>query len=88
MINLAVMYKQGLGTEKNLAQAFAWIYKAAQAGSPLGQRILAEFYETGIGTEINEQESLRYYILAAKQGEPSAVQFLKTHAHLSARGPL
>ena len=52
--------------------------KAADKGSPLGQRLLAEFYYNGIGTDKNEQEAMKYYTLAAAQKEPVAVKFLKT----------
>ena len=78
MINLAVMYRRGTGTDKDNDQAFAWMKKAADKGSPLGQRLLAEFYYNGIGTDKNEQEAMKYYTLAAAQKEPVAVKFLKT----------
>ena len=74
MINSAALY----GVQKDNTQAFAWMKKAADAGSPLGQRMLAEFYYAGIGTEPDKQLGLKYYAMAAKQGEPVAVQFLKT----------
>ena len=73
MINLAALYRG----QKEDKQAFAWLQKAAEGGSPLGQRLLAEFYQAGIGTEPDEKLALKYYTLAAKQGEPGAVQFLK-----------
>ena len=88
MINLAIMHLNGIGTEPNAKTAFEWIEKAAQAKSPLGQRILAEFYQNGIGTEPNEQDSFKYYISAAKQKEPVAVQYLKKkNPHLQTRQP-
>ena len=73
MINLAVLYRM----QKEDKQAFDWLKKAADKGSPLGQRMLAEFYYAGIGTDANEQEGFKYYTLAAQQGEPTAVAFLK-----------
>ncbi len=85
MINLAVLYRM----QKNDAQAFGWIKKAADGNSPLGQRMLAEFYYAGIGTEPDKNAGLRYYMLAAKQGEPNAVQFLKTRdPRLQHHGPM
>ena len=73
IINLAALYR----AQKQDKQAFDWLQKAADGGSPLGQRLLAEFYDTGVGTEKDEKQALKYYTLAAKQGEPVAVQFLK-----------
>ena len=73
MINLAAMYR----ARKQDEQAFHWLQKAADGGSPLGQRLLAEFYQTGIGVAADEHMALKYYTLAAKQGEPGAVKFLK-----------
>lgn len=75
MVNTAVLYRM---VQKDDAQAFAWMKKAADGGSPLGQRMLAEFYYAGIGTEIDKQTGLKYYALAAQQAEPIAVAFLKT----------
>ena len=85
MINLSVLYR----VQKDSSRAFTWMKKAADAGSPLGQRMLAEFYYTGIGTEIDRTMGLKYYALAAKQGEPHAVQFLKTRdPRLQHHGPM
>ena len=85
MINLAALYR----LQKEDAQAFTWMKKAADGGSPLGQRILAEFYYAGIGTEPDKNLGLRYYMLAAKQGEPNAVAFLKTRdPRLQHNGPM
>ena len=85
MINLAVLYH----LQKDDTQAFAWMKKAADGGSPLGQRMLAEFYYAGIGTEPDKQTGLRYYMLAAKQGEPNAIAFLKTRdPRLQHHGPM
>lgn len=85
MVNLALLYH----LQHDDAQAFAWMKKAADAGSPLGQRILAEFYYAGIGTETDKSLGLKYYALAAQQGEPNAVQFLKTRdPRLQHHGPM
>ena len=85
MINLAVLYH----LQKDDAQAFTWMKKAADGKSPLGQRMLAEFYYAGIGTEIDKNLGLKYYVLAAKQGEPTAVAFLKTRdPRLQHHGPM
>ena len=85
MINLAVLYRM----QKDDTQAFTWMKKAADGGSPLGQRMLAEFYYAGIGTEIDKNLGLKDYALAAKQGEPNAVQFLKTRdPRLQHHGPM
>ena len=73
MLNLAALYR----SQKDDTQTFAWVKKAADGKSPLGQRLLAEFYQEGIGTEKDDKQALKYYTLAARQGEPAAVQFLK-----------
>ena len=85
MINLAALYR----VRKDDGQAFAWMKKAADGGSPLGQRMLAEFYYAGIGTPADKNLGLKYYALAAKQGEPNAVEFLKTRdPRLQHHGPM
>ena len=45
--NLALLYENGEGTEKNLEKAFYWYQKVAENGHDFAQNI----YEKGEGTE-------------------------------------
>ena len=53
MFNLALAYKKGGGTEKDLEQYFRWTKKAAEAGMPKAMFNLALAYKKGDGTERN-----------------------------------
>ncbi len=45
MINLALMYRDGQGIEKNPELAYAWLHLAHQSKSPVAQHYLSEMLE-------------------------------------------
>jgi len=76
--NLAVMWEQGIGTEKNLSKAFFWYFKSAQQGDIEAQASLAAMLESGRGVEKNLNEARKWY--ARVESNPSSapnVQSLK-----------
>ncbi|CAB5366780.1 unnamed protein product [Rhizophagus irregularis] len=68
MYNLAICYKNGNETEKNLKKAFNWYHKAAENGDKEAQFNLGACYEEGIGIEKDEVKASYWYQKAAQQG--------------------
>lgn len=68
------MYMKGQGTSVNRAEAFKWLYDAAENGrsSKESQKILAEFFLTGQGVPRNYAKALQWYELAAEGGDLEA----------------
>jgi hypothetical protein len=73
MFNLAVFYKNGNGTEKNLEKAFYWYQKAAEIGGKEAMYNLALCYENGEGTEKNLEKAFHWYQKAAENGDKEAM---------------
>lgn len=69
--NLAVIYEQGLGVEKNLQKAFFWYLKAAIQGDIDAQAMVAAMFEFGNGTEKNLYEARKWYSRIARQDSKS-----------------
>src|SRR5688572_27581080 len=70
--NLALSYRNGEGTEKNLEKAFYWYQKAAENGNIKAQYNLALSYENGEGTEKNLEKAFYWYQKAAESGHINA----------------
>lgn len=66
--NIAVMYEQGQGVTRDLAQAFKWYRLAAAQGFPQAQATVAMMYDKGSGVERNPVEAVKWFKLAAGQG--------------------
>jgi TPR repeat protein len=66
--NLAVMYANGQGIEKDAKEAIKWYRLAAEQGYSLAQFNLAIMYAKGQGIEKDYNEAVIWYRLAAKQG--------------------
>ncbi|MEI7844134.1 MAG: tetratricopeptide repeat protein [Gallionellaceae bacterium] len=67
--NLALMYSEGRGVEKNDGEAAKWFTKAAEQGDAIAQNRLGLMYGTGNGVEENEVEAIRWLRKAAEQGD-------------------
>lgn len=52
-LELAKMYRQGIGVKQSTEQALIWYTRAAENGHPLAQAFLAYFYLTGEGVPKN-----------------------------------
>ncbi len=71
---IGYFYYDGLGTEKDMAQAYYWTERSATHGDRDGQYNLAWFYEEGIGVEPNQAEARRWYRMAALQNHDLAIE--------------
>jgi TPR repeat protein len=85
--NMGVLYAEGLGVPRDLAQAVEWYRKAAEwelpqaqdalrtlavTGFPPAQHVLGMTYENGWGSAKIEAEAVHWYRKAAEQGYPPA----------------
>ena len=65
---IGYFYLEGLGIERDMAQAFHWTERAARHGDRDGQYNLAWFYEEGIGTAPDHDRARYWYRQAEGQG--------------------
>jgi len=73
MLNVANMYAQGQGVEKNQEKAFQWYLRAAESGDSISMVEVAMAYEQGVGTGVNKREAMRWYRKAAEAGNNDAL---------------
>jgi TPR repeat protein len=67
MNNLAHMYLEGIGVEKNEKDAHKWYQKAAAANDPDAMKKLGWMYEKGLGgLQKDENEAQKWYRKAAQ----------------------
>ena len=71
---LGVLYRDGLGSERNDAEAVRWFRKAAAQGWAPAQANLGYMLETGRGIARDEREGARYYRLANERRADDAPQ--------------
>jgi uncharacterized protein len=71
--NLAVMFEQGIGGEKDEAQALEWYSKSAAQGNAGAQFNLGVLYENGRGTPVDFAQANAWYRKAALQGDAMAI---------------
>jgi TPR repeat protein len=72
--NLGYMYEQGMGVDRDLAQAFTWYSKSADQGFAASQNDLGAMYADGIGVP---QDLVRAYVLftqAATTGDEDTLR--------------
>ena len=67
--NLAVIYDQGLGVNKDAGQAAIWFRKAAETGNRDAAFQLASMYEQGRGVPKDQKQALDWYRKAALLGD-------------------
>ncbi|HQL08649.1 MAG TPA: tetratricopeptide repeat protein, partial [Lentisphaeria bacterium] len=69
---LGIMYHDGEGAPKDLAEAVKWLRKAAEQGHADAQSRLGYLYATGEGVPKDLAEAFEWTREAAKQGEAKA----------------
>ncbi len=72
MYDVARLYEQGRGTDKNIQEAAKWYKQAAGAGLEFAMARLGILYFEGRGVEQNYQQALKLLTRAAKANVPSA----------------
>lgn len=68
LMQLAVMYRDGIGVKKNKKQYIEILKKADSLNVIKATQLLAEAYETGVLVEENAHLAFEYYLKCAKQG--------------------
>lgn len=71
--NVALMYEQGLGVDKDEKEAVLWYGKSASQGNAAAQFNLGVLYENGRGTAIDYEKANEWYRKASVQGDPLAI---------------
>ena len=66
--NMGVLYENGLGVQKDHAQAADWYKKAAEQGLKEAQNNLGKNYAQGTGVEQDYIRAYKWLSLAAEQG--------------------
>ncbi len=87
MKRLGVMYKYGIGVNKDDYKAFEWYSKAAEKGEKDAMNRLGAMYKYGWGTSVNNDEAVKWFALAAENGNTTAMYNLGTMYH-SGKGVL
>lgn len=64
-LEVARAFQQGLGVDRDLAEAARWFHKAADQGSPEAQCQLGFLYGTGSGVQRDDREALKWFQRAA-----------------------
>ena len=73
---IATMYENGIGTDKNPEKAFEYYTKAANQGHAISQTYLGGMYYFGFGIEKNLEKAFEYFEKAANQGHAISQNFL------------
>ena len=75
--------------QKDYANAWRWLYKAADKGDAVAQRNLGCLYFMGIGISKDYAEAKRLFTLAAEQGDhPANFNLLYSDINVEAEGQL
>lgn len=77
MQKAADMFYLGLGTRRDVKQAFENYQRAAAAGDAWSQMRLGQMYQRGESVTADPAEAIRLYQLAARQGQPDAQRKLQ-----------
>ena len=79
--HVGMMYNNGIGTQQDPRQAFAWFQKATASNDPLGAYKLGCYYDgQGAGVVATDaNEALKYKLIAAKAGYALAQHDVAIH---------
>lgn len=73
---VAILHKEGWGTEKNIKTAFDYYQKAALQDHPGALFEMGWFYQAGENISQNYAEAIKWYEKAANKGHPVAMYAL------------
>ena len=85
MLNLGLLYEQGLGVARNFTKALEWYQKAGNAGEGEGYMRAGQCYEIGIGTTADMTKAVAVYEKAVALGHVPAMSRL-AEVFLNGRG--
>ncbi|WP_180064351.1 tetratricopeptide repeat protein, partial [Acinetobacter sp. YH16042] len=68
-LTLAVMYKEGVGVQKNMAEAIKWFEKAANQENTDALFMLGAIYQNGMGVSVNLNKAANLYQKASNKGD-------------------
>lgn len=71
-VNLANLYRDGTGDERDYAEALAWYHKAARQGYSMAYVPIGLMYKNGHGVQRNLSEAVRWFAKGAEAGTPLA----------------
>lgn len=71
-LDMAHLYRQGVGVEKSPLKAFDWLRRAAEE-LPRAATELGRMYEHGEGVVVDHEQALRWYRTAALEGDATAL---------------
>lgn len=71
-LNLAIMYKKGLGVPKDELQSAKWYFKAAEQGDSQAQLNLGAMFAHGEGVIKDELQAYFWWLLASSKGDEKA----------------
>ena len=72
LVELGRCYEKGIGTRKDLTEAFACYKEAAEEGDAKGQFRLGVFYNLGFSVPIDYKKAFYWYTKSAEQGDMDA----------------
>ena len=78
MVDLAMMYRRGLGVAADPAEAFRWYEEAAEKGDPIGMNGVGFSLREGLGVEKDIGAAVPWLQFAAEFGQPNAMHTLGT----------
>jgi TPR repeat protein len=70
--DVALMYANGVGVGKNVAQAFAWTKASAEKGHTVAQYLLGSAYSSGLGTSKDVHKALLWFVKSYEHGNEKA----------------
>lgn len=79
--HVGMMYNNGIGTQQDPRQAFAWFQKATASNDPLGAYKLGCYYDGQFAGVVasDSNEALKYKLIAAKAGYALAQNDVAVH---------
>jgi TPR repeat protein len=76
MLELGVLYANGVGGSRNYAEALRWYRLAAAKGERRAMHNIGYMHENGLGVPASHDEAIRWYVMAAEAGDAFAMDIL------------